>query len=58
MSHIPYTISRSGTFYYNRRTPKIAVESYGPYIRLKLGSDVSHLNLKAARLTLGHVRYA
>lgn len=51
MSHIPYTIIRSGTFYYNRRTPKIAVESYGPYIRLKLGSDIAHASTMAERLT-------
>lgn len=51
MSHIPYTISRSGTFYYNRRTPKIAVESYGPYIRLKLGSDIAQVSTMAVRLT-------
>ena len=29
MSHIPYTICRSGTYYYNRRVPKHAVKAYG-----------------------------
>ena len=36
MSHIPYTICRSGTYYYNRRVPKHAVESYGSFIRQSL----------------------
>ena len=29
MSHIPYTLCRSGTYYYNRRVPKHAVKAYG-----------------------------
>ena len=33
MSHIPYTICRSGTYYYNRRVPIHAVNSYGHFIR-------------------------
>ena len=36
MSHIPYTICRSGTYYYNRRVPKHAVEAYGSFIRQSL----------------------
>ena len=36
MSHIPYTICRSGTYYYNRRVPKHAVKSYGLFIRQTL----------------------
>jgi hypothetical protein len=36
MSHIQYTICRSGTYYYNRRLPKHAVKSYGPFIRQAL----------------------
>ena len=36
MSHIPYTICRSGTYYYNRRVPKHAVEVYGSFIRQSL----------------------
>ena len=39
MSHIPYTIRRSNTYYYNRRVPKHAVESYGQFIRLTLSKD-------------------
>ena len=36
MSHIQYTICRSGTYYYNRRVPKHAVKTYGPFIRQAL----------------------
>ena len=36
MSHIPYTICRSGTHYYNRRVPKHAVGAYGSFIRQSL----------------------
>ena len=36
MSHIPYTICRSGTYYYNRRVPSHAVEAYGSCIRQAL----------------------
>ena len=31
--HIPYTLCRSGTYYYNRHVPKHAVEAYGAFIR-------------------------
>ena len=36
MSYIPYTLCRSGTYYYNRRVPKHAVKAYGPFIRQAL----------------------
>ena len=36
MSHIPYTICRSGTYYYNKRVPKHAVSAYGSFIRQSL----------------------
>ena len=36
MSHIQYTICRSGRYYYNRRVPKHAVQIYGPSIRQAL----------------------
>jgi len=36
VSHIPYTICRSGTYYYNRRVPSHAVEAYGSFIRQAL----------------------
>ena len=38
MSHIRYTISRSGTYYYNRRVPSHAVPLYGTHIRQALSS--------------------
>ena len=38
MSHIRYSISRSGTFYYNRRVPSHAVAAYGTHIRHALSS--------------------
>ena len=36
MSHIQYTIRRSGTYYYNRRVPSHAVNAYGSFIRQAL----------------------
>ena len=36
MSHIQYTICRSGTYYYNRRVPSHAVEAYCLFIRQAL----------------------
>ena len=36
MTHIQYTICRSGTYYYNRRVPKHAVKAYGAFIRQSL----------------------
>ena len=36
MTHIQYTICRSGTYYYNRRVPKHAVSAYGSFIRQSL----------------------
>ena len=39
MSHIQYTINRSGTYHYNRRVPKHAVDSYGQFIRQALSKD-------------------
>ncbi len=38
MSHIQYTICRSGTYYYNRRVPSHAVTAYGSFIRQALSS--------------------
>lgn len=51
MTHIPYTIQRNRTFYYNRRTPKKAIGLYGPSIRLKLGTDETQVAALAQRLT-------
>ena len=36
MSHIPYKICRSGTYYCNRRVPSHAVEAYGSFMRQAL----------------------
>ena len=53
MSHIPYTVCRSGTYYYNRRVPKHAVSAYGSFIRQRL----SHCPEEAAEYAkrLGYV---
>ena len=51
MSHIPYTICRSGTYYYNRRVPKHAVNSYGPFIRQALSKDTLEAEVLAKRLS-------
>ncbi|MEW9920487.1 tyrosine-type recombinase/integrase [Marimonas sp. MJW-29] len=51
MAHIPYTIFRSGTFYYNRRVPKHAVEAYGQFIRQALSQDPDEAAAYAERLS-------
>lgn len=51
MSHIRYTMCRSGTFYYNRRVPKHAVSSYGAYIRQALSKDPDEAQAYAERLS-------
>ena len=51
MSHIPYTIRRSNTYYYNRRVPKHAVESYGQFIRLTLSKDPLEAEAFSRRLS-------
>ena len=51
MSHIQYTICRSGTYYYNRRVPKHAVNSYGPFIRQALSKDPLEAEALAKRLS-------
>ena len=38
MSHIRYTISRAGTYYYNRRVPSHAIATYGTHIRQALST--------------------
>ena len=50
MAHIQYTLYRSGTYYYNRRVPKHAVEVYGPFIRQALSSDPQDAKAYAERL--------
>ena len=51
MSHIPYTISRSGCYYYNRRVPKHAVEAYGNFIRVALSKCPQESEEYAKRLS-------
>ena len=48
--HIPYTICRSGTYYYNRRVPKHAVKAYGPFIRQALSKCPEEAEAYAKRL--------
>ena len=50
MSHIQYTLRRSGRYYYNRRVPKHAVQSYGSFIRLALSKDPVEAAAYAKRL--------
>ena len=50
MSHIQYTICRSGTYYYNRRVPSHAVEAYGPFIRQALSKSPDEAAEYAKRL--------
>ena len=50
MSHIPYTICRSGTYYYNRRVPKHAVGAYGSFIRQSLSQCAEEAAEYAFRL--------
>jgi len=50
VSHIQYTLSRSGRYYYNRRVPKHAVHSYGSFIRLALCKDPVEAEAYAKRL--------
>ena len=50
MSHIQYTICRSGTYYYNRRVPKHAVHIYGSHIRQVLSESLEEAAEYAKRL--------
>ncbi len=50
MSHIPHTICRSGTYYYNRRVPKHAVKTYGLFIRQALSKFPEEAEAYAKRL--------
>jgi integrase len=36
---VPHLLERTGTFYYNRRVPKHAVDAYGATVRIKLSHD-------------------
>jgi integrase len=50
VSHIPYTLCRSGTYYYNRRVPKHAVQAYGSFIRQALSKCPEEAEAYAKRL--------
>ena len=50
MSHMKYTLLRSGRIYYNRRVPKHAVETYGSFIRHVLSKDPDEAEALAKRL--------
>jgi len=50
LSHIPYTICRAGTYYYNRRVPSHAVETYGSFIRQALSKCPDEAAKYAKRL--------
>jgi hypothetical protein len=50
VSHIPYTICRSGSYYYNRRVPKHAVSAYGSFIRQSLSQDPVEAELYSRRI--------
>ena len=51
MSHIQYTICRSGSYYYNRRVPKHAVKYYGQFIRCLLSTDIHEAKAYTDRLS-------
>ena len=51
MSHIQYTLLRSGTHYYNRRVPKSAVHLYGHFIRTALSNRAEEAAELAVRVT-------
>ena len=51
MSHIQYTISRSGTYNYNRRVPSHAVPAYGTHIRQALSACPVEAEAYATRLS-------
>lgn len=51
MSHIQYTIVRSGRIYYNRRVPKHAVPTWGAFVRVALSEHPTDAALHAERLT-------
>ena len=50
MSHIQYTICRSGTYYYNRRVPSHAIAAYGLFIRQALSQCPDEVAEYAKRL--------
>ena len=51
MSHIQYTIKRSGSYFYNRRVPKHAAKTYGSFIRHALSKCPKEAGAYAERLS-------
>jgi integrase len=51
MSHIRYTIVRSGTYYYNRRVPSHAIAAYETHIRQALSSCPIEAEAYSTRLS-------
>jgi len=49
VSHIQYTICRSGSYYYNRRVPEHAVKYYGQFIGCLLSTDIHEAKAYAER---------
>ena len=51
MSHVRYTVRRSGTYYYNRRVPTHAVPAYGTHIRQALSSCPIEVEAYSTRIS-------
>ena len=51
MSHIQYTIKRSGSYFYNRCVLKYAVKTYGSFIRQALSKWLEEAEAYAERLS-------
>ena len=50
MSHIKYTICRSGRYYYNRCLFNHAVKFYGQFIRCVISTDIHEIKAYAEGL--------
>lgn len=59
MSHIKYTICRSGRYYYNRRLFEHPVQFYGQFIRCVISSEFYEVKAYAELLgdELETIRY-
>ncbi|MGA1081337.1 MAG: DUF6538 domain-containing protein [Steroidobacteraceae bacterium] len=49
---VPHLLERGGTYYYNRRVPKHAVDAYGATVRVKLSQDRGGATELAKALTV------
>ena len=50
MSHIQYTICRSGRYYYIRRLFEHAAQFYGQFIKCVISTDIHEVKAYAERL--------